>query len=89
MSTNALVASTMFGALTYAGCTVGAKLDQNVSIAAAIGVAAVVGGIVHNNTPKEKVVTAEEEAWEKELQEGGKTELTEDETKENEEKKKG
>ena len=47
MSTNTLVASTMLGALTYAGCTIGARLDQNTSIAVAIGVAIVAGGIAH------------------------------------------
>ena len=48
MSTNAIVGSTMAGALTYIGCTVLAKLDATVSVAAAVGVAVVVGGIVNS-----------------------------------------
>lgn len=59
MSINALVGGTMSGALTYVSCTVGAHLDQGVSLIAAAGVAAIVGAVIHTNTPKEQEVSAE------------------------------
>ena len=81
MSTNALVGATMSGALTYVSCTVGAHLDQNVSLMAAAGVAAIVGAGIHLSAPKKEEQTAEEVEWEKELLKGGKAELSEDQVK--------
>ena len=59
MSTNALVGATMSGALTYVSCSVGAHLDQNISLMAAAGVAALVGAGIHLNTPKVEKVSEE------------------------------
>ena len=88
MSTKTLVGATMSGALTFVTCSVGAHLDQNVSLLAAVGVAAIVGSGLHFSTPKKEEPTAEQEEWEKELLKGGKAELSAEEIKAEEAKAK-
>ena len=74
----------MSGALTYVSCTVGAHLDQQVSLMAAAGVAAIVGAGIIVNSPQQEKVSAEQQEWEKELIKGGTAEISPEEQAQNE-----